>query len=285
MVVLKRPSSDLWRLRDVISQLEIIDFDLGLGKEEELIKKIPKVDFIYHLASAGVNQSETSYGLMMRSNILGTLLMLECARDLRVERFIYCGSCFEYGQGAILSEKSFPAPVSEYAVSKLAGWFLANSFFYKYALPVVSLRPFNVYGPYEGSHRLVPYTIIHSLKGTDIQLTLGEQKRDFVFIDDLIDGFIAAAGAAGIIGGTYNLASGKSISVREAVNTIIELVNTRSKPVFGGLEYRKSEISILSGDPSEAKSKLGWNAKIPLRDGLSRTIEWFKGNLSHYDKI
>ena len=278
VVVLEKPAADLWRLKDIIHQLEIVYFDLGFGQGQELIKKIPKAEIIYHLASAGVNQSETNCELIMRSNLLGSSQMLELARALKVERFIYSGSCFEYGEGVSLSEKSFPAPISEYDVSKLAGWFLANSFFHRYALPVVSLRLFNLYGPYEGAHRLVPYAVNNALKSKDIKLTLGEQKRDFVFIDDLVEGFIAAGNTENIIGSTFNLASGKLTSVKDVVNMIIELTNSESKPIFGALEYRKSEIMILSGDPSKAEKELGWSVKNSLKDGLKKTIEWFKEN-------
>lgn len=281
VIVLVKPITDLWRIQDIIGKLEIINCDLGI-ENQELKTKLSQIDIIYHLSASGVDQSENDCNSIIRTNVTGTLIMLELARDLKTERFIYCGSCFEYGKGSFLSEKSFPVPFSEYAVSKLAGWFLTNAFFRKYNLPVVSLRPFNVYGPYEASYRLVPHTIINAIKGKDIKLTHGEQKRDFVFIDDMIDGFIAAGITPGIIGETFNLSAGSLVSVKEIVNTIIELVNTEAKPIFGALDYRKSEIWLLSGDPEEARNKLNWKVKISLRDGLKKTINWFKDTANNY---
>ena len=278
VIALERPAADLWRIKDIINRLEVIYCDLGALRDNELKTKLSGVNIVYHLAAAGVDQSEENCDMIIRSNVTGTLVMLELARDLRFERFIYSGSCFEYGKGSFLSEKSFPAPFSEYAVSKLAGWFLTNSFFHKYGLPVVSLKPFNVYGPYEAPYRLVPHTIINALKGRDIKLTPGEQKRDFVFIDDMVEGFIAAGFTPGIMGETFNLATGSLTSVKEIVNMIIELTNAKARPIFGAMEYRKSEIWLLSGDPSEAKLKLNWSAQTSLREGLKKTIAWFKDN-------
>src|SRR3989338_7857774 len=119
---------------------------------------------------------------------------------------------------------------------------LARIFHQRYALPVVSLRPFTVYGPFEGRHRLIPQTIINALDHGDIELTGGKQTRDFIFIDDLLDAFVRAAVTDDIIAETFNISTGKATSVQEVVLTILRLMGSPIKPLFGAKPYRPMEI-------------------------------------------
>ena len=280
--VLARRSSDFWRIEDILDRLEIIYADLDDANIDEWQSKLPNIDIIYHLAALGVNPSKQDTASMMHTNILGTLNMLNLARNLKVGRFVYCGSCFEYAGGDRLSEGTLSMPISEYGLSKLSAGMFVNMFYCKYNVPVVSLRPFNVYGPFEEPYRLVPHVINNILDGTDITLTSGQQTRDFVFVDDLVDAFLAASVNDGIIGETFNICSGQAISVKKVVLTIIELMDSSVKPLFGALPSGASAILSLSGDPSKAKDKLRWETKIHLKEGLNKTIEWLKENRTKY---
>ena len=282
VIALVKRSSDLWRIQDILGRLEIHYSDINDISVNDFKSKIKEVHLMYHLGAAGVNQSAQDFVSIMRINVLGTLSLLQLARDFNVERFVYCGSCFEYGAGSHLCEDALPAPVNEYAASKLSAGMLVNMFFRKYGLATVYLRPFTVYGPFEDLHRLVPHVICNVLDGHDIELTGGKQTRDMVFIDDVVEGFLAAASKPGIVGNTFNLSSGNEISVKEIVSAIVELMGNCVKPLFGAQSYRESELWSLSGDSSKARNMLDWKAQTFLREGLQKTIQWFQKNREKY---
>lgn len=282
VIVMIRPSSNLWRIEDILDQVEIVQCDLKHLRTEELASRLSDVQVVYHLAASGVDQSYQDISSVIQTNVLGTLRILQLAQILKVERFVYCGSCFECGCGTLLSEDLLPMPISEYGASKSAGWILVHTFFRRYSLPVVSLRPFTVYGPLEAPHRLIPYTIIKALDGSNIQLTGGEQARDFIFVEDVVKAFLSAAVTPAAVGGTFNVCTGLATSVREVVSTIVRLTRSTAKPLFGALPYRDTGIWVLSGDPAKAKDKLGWSARTSLRDGLYATIQWFQEHRSRY---
>lgn len=282
VTLLLKPSTDFWRIKDVLSQVKVLAGDLSSLNSDQLKEKAVKTQIIYHLGAIGLGQKLKNTGDFFQVNALGTLAMLKLAQKIGVERFIYCGSCSEYGRGENLLEDKFPEPISEYGASKLSAWVFANMFFREHGLPVICLRPFTAYGPYEAPQRLVPYTILDILDGKDIELTAGAQTRDFVFIDDLIEVFLKAATVEGVLGDTFNVSTGESVSVKEVVSAIIELTGSCQKPLFGARAYREAELWVSSGDNSRAKEKLRWAPKTPLREGLTKTIQWFKDNRSKY---
>ena len=282
VAVVLRSSSDCWRLQDISSHLKIHHGDLSRLCLPQIQKEFSSFDVIYHLAASGVDMVNADPAEIFQTNILGTWAVLKLAQHCKVKRFIYCGSCFEYGSGNFLSEDSPPALVSEYGVSKVSAWMLANLFYQKYKLPVVSLRPFTVYGPFEGRARLIPHVILSALEGKNIELTSGGQTRDFVFVEDVVEAFLKAATASGVEGETFNVATGSATSVREMVLTILQMMNTKVKPLFGARLSRKSELWSLSGDPSRAKLKLNWTPRVSLKQGLQKTIRWFEENRMKY---
>ncbi|MBZ0304171.1 MAG: NAD-dependent epimerase/dehydratase family protein [Anaerolineae bacterium] len=272
-----RPHSDLRRLRAVQQYITLTQLDLTQVDEEALKVDLAGTQIVFHLASAGVNPAQQNAESIFQANVMGTLHLLQAARAWEIERFVYCGSCFEYPSGSHLTEDVLPAPTAEYGASKASGWILAETFFRRYGLPVISLRPFTVYGPQEGAHRLIPQTIQKALSGGHFELTGGEQTRDFVFVEDVVEAFLAAATASSkALGKTFNVCTGEETSVKALVSMVIELTGSDVEPLFGALPYRETELWQLSGDPTRAAVGLRWKAKTSLRDGLAKTIQWFR---------
>lgn len=282
VTVFVRPGSDCWRIQDLLDDVELYPVDLGSEIPGNVSCALHDVRIIYHLGAAGVHQGQEDLSTMVKVNVMGTFHLLQLARNIKVERFIYCGSCFEYGPGNLLKEDRLPSPVNEYAASKLSAGILAETFYRQYGLPVVYLRPFTVYGPYEGSQRLIPFGICRILEGKDIELTGGEQTRDMVFVEDILEAFLLAAVRPEAIGQIINLAGGNAISVKDIVRTLMDVMGSSLKPLFGTRPYRNSEVWALSGDPSVAGKVLGWTARTDLRRGLQETVQWFRENRSRY---
>jgi len=279
VVALIRPSANLWRIEDVIDRIETIEGDLRHLDRDKISAGLSDTKVIFHLAASGVDAAADDQATIVDTNVMGTLALLQLGCELEVDRFVYCGSCFEYGGGTRLREDHFNSdPISEYAASKTAGYLLANTFARRYGLPVTTLRPFQVYGPFEGSNRLIPQTIAKSLRGEEIELTGGEQSRDFVYVDDVVDAFLRAAMIPEAVGGTFNVCGGVETSVKDAVSAIIELTGGIAAPLFGALPYRPTEIWSLTGNPSRAEGILGWRSNTSLKNGLLQTISWVKQN-------
>ena len=273
--ILVRPSTDLWRIRDIVDGVDIVYGNLRRFDAEDIAARLPDVEIIYHLGAAGLDQSLDDDTPIVETNVMGTLGMLQLARALKVERFVYCGSCFEYGEGSGISEDSFAvSPVSQYAASKSAAYLLANSYRRRYGLPVTTLRPFTVYGPFEADYRLIPQTITSGLEGADAEFTGGKQTRDFVFVGDAVEAFVAASVSSEAVGDSFNVCTGLETSVKQVISEIFALTGDNSRPLFGALPYRDTEIWELSGDPTKAREKLRWEARTSLRDGLIKTIQW-----------
>jgi nucleoside-diphosphate-sugar epimerase len=273
VVALVRPGSDLWRIEDVLDWVE-----LATATDEP---RLAGVTTVYHLAAAGV-RPDGDASEAVETNVLGTLRLLERARDVEAERVVYCGSCFEYGPGERLGEDAPLRPLTEYAATKAAGRLLAEAFGRTHGLPVVSVRPFTAYGPFEAAYRLVPSTILSALGGLPVELTGGGQTRDLIHVEDVVDGLLAAARSKRAVGGTFNLCTGVSTRVRDVAETVVELVGEPVEVRLGALPDRTAEYETLSGDPTRAADVLGWTASIELRDGLARTIEWFREHRARY---
>jgi nucleoside-diphosphate-sugar epimerase len=275
VICLTRPEADLWRLADVQKDVRIVTHDFGYGMPDSTKRYVGGADLIYHLAAAGVDQTFLDSRSMINTNIGGTVELLTAALQWDARRLIYCGSCFEYGSGNNLSEDAIPRPLNQYAASKSAAWIFAHAFARQHGLDVVSLRPFTVYGPFEGSSRLIPQTISKALNGSSIPLTRGEQERDFVYVDDLTEAFVRAGTNDKVAGETLNICTGIATSVHDMVAKILQLSGSESEPLFGSLAYRESELWNLSGNPDKAKRLLGWIPSRSVDQGIQETLSWF----------
>jgi nucleoside-diphosphate-sugar epimerase len=264
-----RPGSDLWRLDGVLDWIEVASS----------IGPLPSADVVYHLAAAGVHP-DTDAATVVETNVLGTLRVIEHAQASGAGRFVYCGSCFEYGPGMGLSEDAPLRPVSEYGASKAAGSLLALAAGTAHSLPVTVVRPFTAYGPHEAAHRLVPSVIVDALDGGPIRVTSGGQSRDFVYVTDVVEGLVAATDPRAV-GAVLNLCTGKATTVGDLASQVAALVGG-VEVLAGAVPDRAVEFPVLSGDPSRAADVLGWRAQTPLEDGLRRSIAWFEEHRDRY---
>jgi len=133
-----------------------------------------------------------------------------------------------------------------------------------------------VYGPGQRAHKLLPYVILALLRGEAPRLASGRRGVDWIYVDDVLEGMSAAMLAPGAEGSTFDLGTGALVSIREAVELVVELIGTKVEPLFGALPDRPVEQERVA-DVATASEKLGWKARTSLKDGLSRTIEWYRG--------
>ena len=249
----------------------ILTWDLR-GNLEKLFSEI-QFDFVFHLAAEGITPKKNQVQDMLAVNV-GSVVNMSRLVSRQGGKMIWTGSVFELGGRETRLGEDAPAnPSSFYAWTKAA----AFDYLKRFALPGhwVALRPFGVYGPYEASHRLLPYVIGQLTKDRPALLTRGTQIRDFVFVDDVVEAIILAACTPEAEEKIYNIGSGRGVSVREVAQKAATMLGKELLVEFGTKEAPASEPNCYIADPSLAQKDLGWTPATDLDAGIKKTIEWY----------
>jgi nucleoside-diphosphate-sugar epimerase len=278
-----RKSSDLWRLRDIQDRIETRCVDLTDATSLSTLSEGDLRDIVFHVAAEGIRPADGSMSVL-DSNLLGSVnLLSHVARRGGCQRFVFCSSCSVYGQGSLSKETTPLRGTSVYALTKRAGELICRSFHAEGRVPIVVLRLFTPYGPYESSYRLVAGTLLRALNHVDIPLTYGEQARDFIYIGDVVRSLLAAATAEGIEGEIINICTGVSTTIRAVTELILEVTGSKSRLLYGVLPYRSDEVWEMSGDDQKMRSLLGVHQTLPLSEGLRRSSGWFVNHSALYE--
>jgi len=248
---------------------------------------VKETDCIFHLgALIAIPYSYIHPVEVIETNVLGTMNILLAAREAGVGRIVHTSTSEVYGTALrIPIDESHPLQgQSPYSASKISADKIAESFYRSYELPVVTLRPFNTYGPRQSARAVIPAIISQALTGDVIRLGNLDARRDLTYVSDTVDGFIKVGEASGVIGETINLGTGKDVSIGDLAETILNILG---KPIEiqvdpARLRPEKSEVMQLLSNNNLAKSMLGWSPKVSLKEGLQKTIEWIARHLGDY---
>ena len=275
---------DSVRLAPVWDKLNIVEADLRNTDSVIFLKSLrEKYDIIFHLADynhVGDSFSHVSESLI--SNLMATANLLEHGPEF--ENFIYTATSEVYGfQTEVpFKEGNLPFPISPYSVGKYSGELYAKMKKHQTNSNIICLRPFNTFGPYQSERAIIPELIIKCLRSKTIRTTEGKQTREFNYIDNIVDGFIAAGNLSSIPENPINIGSGEEISIKYLVNRIHELTQSKSELQIGALSTRPTEIWRMQADNKRAKNLLGWSSKINFEEGLKLTISWFEKFINLY---
>ena len=265
-----------------LDRMDFIEADLNDPKACQTACR--DIEVVFHEAALpSVPRSVLDPVTTNNANVSGTLQLLIAARGAKVRRVIYAGSSSAYGDTPTLPkhEQMLPDPISPYAVSKLTGEYYMRSFYRVYGLETVTLRYFNVFGPHQDptsqySGVLAKFTM-RMLRG-EVPTIYGDgdQSRDFTFIQNVVRGNLQAAEApaSAVAGMVFNVATGSRITLNETVTLLRELTGYQ-----GGVEHgpeRTGDIKHSLADIKLAQRKLGYAPQIDFKEGLSRTVEWYK---------
>lgn len=247
-------------------------------------------DVVFHLAALiAIPFSYHSPDSYVDTNIKGTLNILQAARQHDVERVLVTSTSEVYGtaQYVPIDEKHPYQGQSPYSATKIGADRLAESFYRSFETPVVIARPFNTYGPRQSARAVIP-TIITQLLSGETELRLGSTipTRDFNYVKDTAEAFLALAEVNGVIGEEINIATGTEHSVADVARILIEKINPAAFIVEENERLRpeKSEVYRLLGDNSKIRQLTNWSPRYDLAAGLIDTIDWFRqpGNLAKY---
>ena len=270
---------------ELFAKIELVAGDLRDGPA--IRSAVESCQVVFHLgALISIPYSYFHPAEVAETNFMGTLNMISACRDLGVERLIHTSTSEVYGTArqVPISEAHPLQGQSPYSASKIGADKLVESFYCTYNLPVVTLRPFNTYGPRQSARAVIPAIITQALTRSTIRLGSLETSRDFTFVDDTVEGFLKAAEATGVEGDTFNLGTGDEIRIGELVDKIIQKVGRPVKVELDTERLRpgKSEVLRLISDNRLAHERLGWQPEMTLDQGLDRTIDWISKNIERY---
>jgi nucleoside-diphosphate-sugar epimerase len=261
-----------------------VDFIQGSVADEELLNKaLENVELVFHEAAIpSVPRSVEAPRQTHIASVDGTFSLLVAARDRGVRRVVYAASSSAYGDQPTLpkSEEMRPDPLSPYAVAKLVGEYYCRAFTRVYGLETVSLRYFNVFGPRQdpgSQYSGVVSRFISSLLSNERPVIYGdgEQSRDFTYIDNVVFANLNAASAKEASGKVINVANGQRITLNQLLAELKELTG-KQDVTADYLEPRVGDVRHSLADNTMARELLGYESKVDLREGLRRTIDWFK---------
>ena len=222
----------------------------------------------------------------VRTNVEGTLNVLQAVRQWGVERLIHTSTSEVYGTAkrVPIAEDHPLQGQSPYAASKIAADKMVEAFHLSFGLPVVTVRPFNTYGPRQSARAVIPTIITQCLEGSRVRLGNVDPTRDMNFVSNTVEGFVQAAVAVGALGHTVNLGSGREITIRDLVLLIGTLLGKTVEIMTEEQRLRPpaSEVDRLLADSTLAQRLLNWTPAVSLEEGLGMTIEWITKHPEYY---
>ena len=266
---------------EIGGNIELIE---GSVADEQLLKKaFENVEVIFHEAAIpSVPRSVEAPRNTHVASVDGTFSVLLAARDAGVKRVVYAASSSAYGDQPTLpkSEEMSPQPLSPYAVAKLVGEYYCQVFTRVYGLETVSLRYFNVFGPRQdpgSQYSGVVSRFISALSSGERPVIYGdgEQSRDFTYIDNVVAANLSAASAPKAAGKVINVANGQRVTLNQLLDELKQLTGKTDVTA----EYRDPRVGDVRhslADITMARELLGYQSKVNLREGLQRTLDWWK---------
>lgn len=254
---------------------------------ESVGRAMEGADAVVHLAAqVSIPYSCEHPAEVVENNTLGSLNVLMAARKHNVQKVVMTSTSEVYGtpQYVPMDERHPRQARSPYGASKIAADALAMSFHQSFALPVVIIRPFNTYGPRQSDRAIIPTLIAQALTRNEVEVGNTSATRDFTYVSDTVEGIVCGLQSEEAVGREINLGTGADISIADLADKVIRLVGRGNR--VKSVEHRKrpsgSEIQRLVSDNRLAAKLLGWQPKVPLDEGLKKTIAWVKQSIALY---
>lgn len=285
--IILRKEAKLWRIQDLLDKATVHEADLLDALSLRKIAAEVKPSVIYHLAAYGAYSQQSEPDKIIKVNILGTWNLLQAVSAIDYGLFVNTGSSSEYGfKKLAMKEADLLEPVSFYAVAKSSATLLCSYLAQSEKKPIVTLRPFSVYGPYEEPTRFIPVLLKALYYKEPLSLVSSEVSRDQIYIDDVVDFYLLVDKLKQYPGEIFNLGTGTQSSIKKVVETAIEVTGKTTDFKWGAMKPRIWDTTNWVADISKAKELLGWAPRINLEKGLLLTWKWFESHKHLYaDKL
>jgi len=271
---------------ETLAGIEVTAGDL---RDQDAVRKAMQgVDIVFHLgALIAIPYSYLHPAEVIDTNIQGTLNILLAARDHGTAKVIHTSTSEVYGSALrVPIDEDHPLQgQSPYSASKIGADKIAESFYCAYDLPVVTVRPFNTYGPRQSARAVIPTIISQALTRDELHIGALDTRRDFTYVADTVSGFIKAAEANHVHGEVFNLGTGTDVTIQEIIDTVFAITG-KSLPIIqdpARMRPEKSEVLRLLSDNRKARQAIGWEPEVDFKTGLQRTVEWIEEHLDTYN--
>lgn len=280
-----------WGWLDTLPEKKLSEINIFSGdiRDPNGVREAMKgIDMVFHLAALiAIPFSYHSPDSYVDTNIKGTLNVLQAARELETEKIMITSTSEVYGTAKYvpIDEKHPFQGQSPYSATKIGADRLAESFYRSFRLPAAIVRPFNTYGPRQSARAVIPTIITQLLAGkTEIKLGMLTPTRDFNYVKDTAEGFIAIAESDKTVGEEINIASQREISIGDLASEIIKQINPNAELICDEQRIRpeKSEVNRLLGSNEKIQKLTNWKPRYSLEQGLGETIEWVRQNMKCY---
>lgn len=270
-----RPQSPARRLAPFAGRYEQLTLELNDSPALTAALARFRPEAIVHLAWAGVANKARFDLTQITENIDAACALVEAGAAAGCKAFIGTGSQGEYGAGSAMLEGTLPEPTTLYGAAKVSTLYLTRQLAAQSGMRHAWLRLFSTYGPDDNEGWLIPTLITKMLRGERPQTTLGTQFWDWLYVDDVARGVLAAA-TAPAAQGVFNLGSGEAVQVRHAVETIRDLAAPGIELVFGEIPFRPDQVMHMQANIDRLKGATGWAPQVPFADGIGRTVAWYR---------
>jgi nucleoside-diphosphate-sugar epimerase len=274
-----RPQSPARRLAPFEGRYHQLSVELSDG--HALTKEVAafRPESIIHLAWAGVANAARFDHTQISENIGAACALVEAGAAAGCSAFIGTGSQGEYGAGSAMLEDTLPSPSTLYGAAKVSTLYLTRQLAAQSGMRHAWLRLFSTYGPDDNEGWLIPTLITKMLRGERPQTTLGTQEWDWLHVDDVARGLLAAATAAAAQG-VFNLGSGEAIPVRKAIETIRDLAAPGMELVFGEIPFRPDQVMHMQANIERLKRATSWAPQVAFAEGIARTVAWYREHMA-----
>ncbi len=270
---------------DLRDEMEVIAGDIR--DRDSVRQAMQAAEVVFHLAALiAIPYSYHAPASYVETNVVGTLNVLQAARELGVARVVHTSTSEVYGTARYvpIDEEHPLQGQSPYAASKIGADKMAEAFYCSFGLPVVTVRPFNTFGPRQSARAIVPTIITQCLVGDTVRLGNLHPSRDLNYVANVVDGFLLAATTPDAVGQVIHLGSGREIRIGDLAHLVAGLAGREITIESEAQRARpdRSEVERLVANSTRARALLGWQPRIGLEEGLGRTIEWMRAHLERY---
>jgi UDP-glucose 4-epimerase len=271
---LARPSSDTWRIREVLPYTTRIDAELGGGDALRSAVAKTRPDVLVHLAWKGVGSADRNAAQQIE-NLADTLALLRAARAAGARAFVGLGSQAEYGPSSGALDETAPTqPTTLYGVTKLSTCHFTRHACGELGMRYAWIRVFSTYGAMDNPSWMIPSLVLQLLARKKPPLTLGEQRWDYLHVSDAADA-IARVALGDAATGVFNLGSGEAHTIRSIVEKIRDTIDPSLPLGFGEVPYRPDQVMHLEAQVDRLR-QLGWRPAMPLDRGIRETVAWYR---------
>lgn len=283
--ILVREKHKTWRIKEIRDDLRIHCADL---EDDSLLAAVVagvRPDWVFHLAAHGAYSWQTDASSMVKTNIAGTMNLLQTCLKTGFEAFVNTGSSSEYGfKDHAPSEEEYLEPNSNYAVTKASQTLWCDYMARNQGARLVTLRLYSVYGPYEEPGRLMPALICHGLHGKLPPLANPGVARDYIYVDDAVEAYVqAAARLDRKRGSVYNVGTGIQTCLREVVDVARRVLEVRAEPDWKSMPGRSWDTELWVSEIGKIQEDLDWTPQYSFERGFRSMVVWFRENTAVRD--